>query len=82
MEGDGNCMPNAMLLQLGFHSGDKDGKDLYRQMYLRRQAVRHLLMNWKLLGKEIAQDVAMQYGRPDSEVNGKLICKQEKGPTN
>ena len=42
-------------------------------------------MNWKLLGKEIAQDVAMQYGRPDSEVDGKLICKQvkKKGqPTN
>ena len=71
-------MPNAMLLQLGFDSGDKDGKDLYRQMYLRRQAIRHLLMNWKLLGKEIAHDVAMQYGRPDSEVDGKLICKQVK----
>ena len=78
MEGDGNCMPNAILLQLGFDSGDNDGKDLYKQMYLRRQAIRHLLMNWKLLGKEIANDVAMQYGRPDSEVDGKLICKQVK----
>ena len=47
-------MPNVILLQLGFDTGDKDGKDLYRQMYLRRQAIRHLLMNWKLLGKEIA----------------------------
>ena len=71
-------MPNVILLQLGFDSGDKDGNDLYRQMYLRRQAIRHLLMNWKLLGKEISYDVAMQYGRLDSEVDGKLICKEVK----
>ena len=42
---------------LVFDSGDPDGKDLYRQMYLRRQAIRHLLMNiigLKVCGKRFA----------------------------
>ena len=82
VDGDGNCMPNAILLQLGFND-DPDSRGLYKQMYLRRQAMRHLLMNWNVLGKDICRDVAMQYGRPDSKINGKLILKKSeaKGKT-
>ena len=77
MAGDGNCMANAILLQLGLED-DPDGEDLYTQMYLRRQVVRHLLLNWQVLGKEITKDITRQYGRPDSEINGKLITTERK----
>ena len=77
MAGDGNCMANAILIQLGWDA-DPDGEVLYNHMYLRRQAVRHLLTNWEKLGKEITKDITMQYGRPDSEINGRLIVKEKK----
>ena len=77
MAGDGNCMANAILIQLGWDA-DPDGEVLYNHMYLRRQAVRHLLTNWDKLGKEITKDITMQYGRPDSEINGRLIAKEKK----
>ena len=68
-------MPNAILLQLGFDE-DPDGRQMYNHVYMRRQAIKHLCMNWKALGKEIIKDVTMQYGRPDSEINGRLIAKE------
>ena len=77
MAGDGNCLPNSILLQLGFDE-DPDEKDLYNHIYMRRQPVRHLMENWKKLGEQIIHDVTMQYGRPDSEINGRLICKEFK----
>ena len=74
---DGNCLPNLILLQLGFDS-DPDGKVLYNHMYMRRQAVRHLLENRNKLGEQITNDITMQYGRPDSEINGILITKEKR----
>ena len=35
----------------------------------------HLILNWSVLGEEIREDVRMTYGRPDSEINGKLNMK-------
>ena len=74
MAGDGNCLPNSILEQLGMDS-DPGAAELYTQLYLRRQGVKHLLENWEVLGKSIAQDIEHQYGRPDSEINGKQIMK-------
>ena len=50
---------------------------MYSHLYLRRQAVKHLIDNWDLLGEDITNDVTNQYGRPDSELNGKLIMRKE-----
>ena len=66
-----------ILLQLDFDD-DPDGKDLYNHIYMRRQAVRHLLENRNKLSEQITRDITMQYGRPDSEINGKLITKEKR----
>ena len=42
-------MANAILLQLGWED-DRDEQVLYNHLYLRRQAVKHLLENWDKLG--------------------------------
>ena len=68
-------MANAILLQLGWED-DRDGEVLYNHLYLRRQAVKHLLENWDKLGEQIKLDTTRQYGRPDSEINGELIAKE------
>ena len=68
-------MYNAILVQLGLDD-DPDDKDLYNHINLRRQTIKHLIMNWSLMGKEISKNVVMQYGRPDSEIHGKLIAKE------
>ena len=72
--GDGNCLPNSILAQLNMEE-DPGCKEIYTQMYLRRGVVRHLIINWQILGEEIRENVRMYYGRPDSEINGKLIRK-------
>ena len=77
MADDGNCLPNSILLQLGFED-DPDGKVLYNHIYMRRQAVRHLLENWNKLGEQITKDITMQYGRPHGEINGRLIAKEKR----
>ena len=77
MKGDGNCMPNAMLEQISFDD-DPGSEELFTQMYLRRQAVRHLIQHWDALGASISEDIKMQYGRIDSEINGKPIRKKRK----
>ena len=56
---------------------DPGAEELYSHLYLRRQAVKHLIDNWDLLGEDITNDVTNQYGRPDSELNGKLIMRKE-----
>ena len=70
-------MANAILLQLGWED-DPDGDVLYNHMYLRRQVVRHLLLNWNKLGKQVTLDITRQYGRPVSEINGRLIATEKK----
>ena len=70
-------MPNAILEQMTWDE-DKGSEQLYRQMYLRRQVVRHLLEFWDLLGEAVKEDIRMQYGRPDSEIDGKMIRTTKK----
>ena len=77
MAGDGYCLPNSILLHIGFDD-DPDGKVWYNQMYMRRQAVRHLLEDWNKLGEQITKDIIMQHGRPDNEINGRLIAKEKR----
>ena len=73
-QGDGNCLPNSVLAQLNMDQ-DPGAKEIFTQMYLRRSVVRHLIYNWEILGDDIRENVRMQYGRPDSEINGKIIRK-------
>ena len=54
---------------------DPESKEIFTQMYLRRSVVRHLIINWSILGDDIRENVRMTYGRPDSEINGKIIRK-------
>ena len=56
---------------------DPGTKELYMQIYLRRSVIRHLIANWNVLGEEITEDIRMLYGRPDSELNGKLLLKRK-----
>ena len=79
VEGNGNCLPNSVLAQLAMET-DPGVKKLYMQIYLRRSVIRHLIANWQLLGDEIAEDIQMLYGRPDSELNGKpLLTRKSRG---
>ena len=78
MEGDGNCLPNAIRCGIKFHEDDDTKKDLYDHMCLRRQAIRHLILNWEILGKEVMNDVEQLYGRIDSEIDGRPLLKKVK----
>ena len=58
-------MPNAIIAQLHFLQDDDDM--LYTQMYLRCQAICHLLTNFDAFYDEISKDIKYEYGRIDSE---------------
>ena len=74
--GDGNCLTNSVLAQLAMEM-DPGAKELDTQIYLRRSVIRHLIVNWDVLGEEITEDIQMLYGRPDSELNGKPLLKRK-----
>ena len=76
VEGDGNCLTNSVLAQLAMET-DPGAKELYTQIYLHRSVIRHLIVNWNVLGEEITEDIRMLYGRPDSELNGKPLLKRK-----
>ena len=69
----------AYLTQSGAVSSSvmrtEQSRHLYDQMNLRRQAIRHLILNWEILGKEMMHDVEQLYGRIDSEIDGKPLVK-------
>ena len=70
---DGNYLVNAVVAQLWFKTEDDDM--LYTGMYLRRQVIRHFLVNFERFKEEITKDIKMEYGRIDSE-EGPFSVKQ------
>ena len=69
VEGDGNCLTNSVIAQLAMEM-DPGAKELYRQIYLRRSVIRHLIANWNVLGEEITEDIRMLYGSKSKKSDG------------
>ena len=64
--GDGNCMLNAVLCQLGL--AHDDDVVLFASMYIHRMAIRHFLEHYEQLKENTSFGIECEYGRVDSDI--------------